>query len=294
MAGLQNAIEELDKQAGEEAPEVEEELEEETEAPEPAIPQPAPEIAPQPVSEAPKVETAPIDNNGWAKLRWEAAESRREAERLKAENEALKKPKVITPDKNEDFAAYADHEIGATKSELSEIKEKLINIEQKEQNKRVRDAAWDDFTTRENQFKAVTPDYEDVGSFGVNVIASSLRVLNPAMSNKELGETVQELILQKAAAYERQGLNPVQALYQEARAYGYQPKTAQNQDHITTEAPRPNLGKVAENKKKSSGMSNTGGNGQSTPTNDVVLNMTNAERMKLTESDWERLERESA
>lgn len=235
---------------------------------------------------------------GWAKLRWEAAEAKRKAaelERKLAERDA--KPAVT---KEENYEAYIESEIGYTKEELREIKAKLERQEQEEKYKQTLNQATNEFIEYEKQFKVQNTnvsDYEDATRHVVNTIARSIKVLNPSLDNDKVVETTRLELLKRASAALNAGKNPAAALYQQAYTdFGYNPKSVSEATLVEEkqEKKAPTLAKVAENRKRSAGMAGGGSGGSGILTNDSLSTMTNAELLKLTPSDWERLERETA
>lgn len=285
---LADAVAELDKQAGEEEVkevEVEEKEEEESPAKEEEIKVEKTEekqVEPAKI-EIPKIEPTPTD---WYKLR----EETRRREAAEAEIERLKAaPPAPPPDREENPVGFIQHEVGVTKADLAELKEWKQKKEAEDNQKALVSGAVGEFLNFENQFKTQAPDYDERASYVSNRIQENVRFQNPGFSDAQVKSAAAHMLLNRASLAAQQGLNPAAALYAEAERMGY--RKAEEVETKSTEK-GTTLAKLAENKKKSTGMSGNGGNGKAFVGNDEFLKMTNAERMKLSESDWARLEAE--
>jgi hypothetical protein len=294
--GLQEAIAELDVQAGEE-PEVTveeqvEELEEEAEKPAaaPAPEEPAAVLGPveavKPKLELPKPEVS--ESTAWYKAR----EAQRRAEDAEAKLAALTNPKP--PAKEENYEGYIEHELGMTKQELADLKAWKQEQQQAQQQATIRNGAFRELSAYEAQVRAQAPDFDAAANHLKALLATSIKVQNPMIAPEDLAEQTLNLYAGRARDALLSGKHPGQALYEQAFELGYAPAEPEAPKPVAPALKMPSLAKLAENKKKSSGMANSGGNGAAFPTNDAVLSMTNAERLKLTESDWARLEQEGA
>lgn len=222
------------------------------------------------------------------KLR-EEARKREAAERELAE---LKKPKIS---KEENYEGYVDNEISATKQELAELKAWKQEQEQQRNMEAQREGAFRELRGYETEASEAFPDFQDASNYAKSMIAASIKLLEPGLSQDELAQRTIYKYAEHAALALNSKKHPGQAIYEMAHQWGYKKQEAAPEQDVTRTNERPKIvpmSKLAENKKKSSGMSGTGGNGKAFVNMDAVSSMTNAERMKLTESDWARLEAE--
>jgi hypothetical protein len=277
--GLKEAIEEL-KNDIEKAKQAEEGVQEEVvnepepleppaETPEPTpAPTPAPTEAPQPTP-APEAEP---DDKGYARMRREAAAAKKraddaEAKRLEAEERlaAMQNPPepVDTPAPTPD-------------PEIEEVKQTLrLNKAEKE------------FQILENQFKSREPNYEAVSAEYAMALAQSIRIQNPRLSPLEIAERTKKQILIKAGNYMKDGFDPIEELYHEAKDLGFTGQTFRKreepkQEQETEEEPKPDMKKVAENRKKSTGMSASNGRSEANMTKQYAAT-------ELTAEQWAKL-----
>lgn len=237
--------------------------------------------------EAPKLEAPKIDlpeSTAWYKLREEA----RKREALEKELEELKKPKIA---KDENYEGYIESEIGATKQELAELKAWKAEQEQKRKDEEERNGAFRELHGYEQEAAQAFPDFNEAASYARKMIAASIKLLNPTITQEELAEQTLNKYAQQAAIALNNKKHPGQAIYEAAHQWGYK-KAEPEKPKIVIEEKTP-LAVLAANKKKSTGMSGSGGSGKSEIGNDELLKMTNAERMRLRPEDWQRLENEA-
>lgn len=287
------AIAELDEQLKELGIEGEKEIEKEVEVEEEEQEEAAPDASeeekkqeePKPVEL--KAPVIPDSTLGY-KLREEA----RKREAVERELAELKKPKI--PAKEDDYEAHIEAELGMTKAEIADLKEWKEKQEAERRDNEVRKGAFEELHGYESEASQAFPDYNDASTHVKSMIATSIKVLNPSISNKELAEQTINKYAQYAALALNEGKHPGQAIYEMAGQMGYAKKS--ESPMVSTERPKitkPALATIAENKKKSTGM-HGGTGGKMGVSNSDLASMTNAERMKLSESDWARLEAESA
>lgn len=261
--------------------EIEEEEEEGEEEPAPESPEPEKLVEKEPV----KLEVAPApDATAWYKLR----EETRKREAIEAELAELKKPKIA---KDENYEGFIESEIGATKQELAELKAWKERQEQERQEKEDRDGAFRELQGYEQEAAQAFPDFNEAANYAKNMIAASIKLLNPMITPQELAEQTLNKYAQQAAIALNNKKHPGQAIYEAAAHWGYK-KAEPEKPKITIEGKTP-LATLAINKKKSTGMSGSGGSGKSEIGNAELMKMTNAERMRLKPEDWARLEAEA-
>lgn len=228
-----------------------------------------------------------------ATLGYKLREADREKQALKKELEDLKKPKVA---KEENYEGYIEGEIGVTKQEIAELKQWKKEQEQAKQEEQEREGAFRELRTYESEAANAFPDFPDASNYAKSMIAASIKLLEPTIQPEELAQKTLYKYAEHAALALNSKKHPGQAIYEMAHTWGYKKKEAES-ERPQIEVKQDNkatLATLEKNKKKSTGMSNNGGNGKAFMTNDELTKMTNAERMKLTPSDWERLEQESA
>lgn len=272
-------------------PEVEEETEEEEGGEEVVTPDPKPDPDPDPavapVTEPVKLEVvtpAPAESTAWYKLREES----RKREALEAELAELKRPKIA---KEENYEGFIESEIGATKQELAELKAWKAEQERERKDKEDRDGAFRELSGYEQEAAAAFPDFNEAANYAKSMIAASIKLLEPNISAQELAEKTLNKYAQQAAMALNSKKHPGQAIYENAAAWGY--KKAEPEKPKIVIDNKPSLATLATNKKKSTGMSGSGGSGKSEIGNDELMKMSNAERMRLKPEDWARLEQEA-
>lgn len=221
-------------------------------------------------------------------LAYKLREEARRREAAERELEELKKPKV---DKESNYEGYIEQEIGMTKAEVQELKAWKEDQERKRQEQEAREGAFTELRAYEEEAAQAFPDYVDASNFAKMEIAKSIKRLEPNITQQAWAEKTILKYAQYAGIALSEKKHPGQAIYEMAKEWGYKQEEERPQ---ITEKPENKISipKLAENKKKSAGMSRTGGSGSAFPTMEAVASMSNAERMKLSESDWARLEAE--
>lgn len=244
--------------------------------------EPAKEVA----KEEPKKVELKVDENlpeatAWYKLR----QAQKEIEALKA---AKEEPKA--PAKEENYEGFIEHNLEATKAELAELKAWQEQQEEARLLEQQREAAFNELRAYEAEAEQAFPDYQAASNHAKAIIAASIKVLEPNLTQAELAQKTLYKYAEQAARALQQKKHPGQAIYELAHQMGYK----KQEEKPKIEIKKPNLDTLAKNKQKSSGMHNNGGNGKAFVGADEFLKMSNADRMKLSESDWARLESESA
>jgi hypothetical protein len=176
-----------------------------------------PEEAPK---EEAKKEEKP-DNAAFARMRLEANEWRRKAE------EAERKLR----EREEKAARPAQEEAPAQESASNpEIDEILEEHKFK--------AAAVEFQHWESQFAANAPDYEDVAQQYFTALTQNIKQQNPNLPDYEVVRRAQRSIIQKASVYYNAGMNPAQALYTEAKTYGFGAKEQPQEEAKQQQQPK--------------------------------------------------------
>lgn len=233
--------------------ETEEEVEEEQEE-EPAKEEPKEEI-----KEEPKVEEKPgsePSNSDFARIR-------RENAALKRKLEERAETKVEEPQEQ---------------VELPPVLQELVR-------ERQMDLAAQQLQAMEADFKRTVPDFEDVaGAYNADMYRS-VKISNPRWTNDQVAKETKRIILERAAGYYAQGLDPVQEMYEDAKALGYKAIPKEQPKEEEKEEPRRNLAKLAANKERNAGMAGAKVGGRPEHTVDQIASMTPAEWSKLPRSE---------
>lgn len=190
--------------------------------------------------------------------------------------------KSNVPDKEQDY-------VGWLESELSSIKEKVDRQERQKEEERLMYAAENNFKQFENSFKQTVPDYDDVAKFALQEIAASYIKLNPKVREDQLPNLIKQRVLEMAAEFYSEGLNPAEAMYHMAKEkYGYKPTTQEAKEDRPA-ARKPDLTVVATNKKKSGMLGAKGNSGAPLTTGQGAIEMSNAEFSQLSERELDRI-----
>lgn len=215
------------------------------------------------------------DANAYQRMRREKAAAEKREQDKDREIESLK-AKLAEPKEEKE-----EREQPAIVPELEEI---VIDHRMKQAEK--------EFTTLESNFKRSNPEYDGVAAEYAMALAQSIKIQNPRLNNNEVAEKTKKTILFKAATFMDKGFDPIEELYHEAKELGFNgnsfKKTEQKQDKEETEV-RPDMKKVAENRKKSTGMAATSGKSEGQITKQAAGDFTVAEWKKLPPSEKRRL-----
>lgn len=152
----------------------------------------------------------------------------------------------------------------------------------------LKDRALKEVADFENQLRPHAPDYDDVKNYYGSMLATSIRIVNPKISQANLIEAVNNRLLTRASELLAEGYeNPIAAMYDEAKALGYQPK--QKAAEVKEEI-KPDLDKVAKFRQRNAGMAgSSGSDGEADVTAKTAVGMTNAEFAKLKPEQKKRL-----
>lgn len=248
--------------------------------------------------EAPKTPTDYSEQRKMNKMRTEldAANAKlAELSRAMAQPKQEAAPQADTePSKAEDPQAWMEWALREQDRKLKAIdaKQKQHDValsEQREEKflKDTRSQAEREMANFEAPVRAAAPDYDQAKQYYANMMAGSIRVLQPGISNDKLNEEVTKRMLARAGQLLDEGYdNPVQVMYEEAKRYGFKPQAPE-----TEEAPnKPDLNKVAANRSRNAGTAGASGRGEGgdlTPR--AAATLTNAEFAKLKPSERARL-----
>lgn len=196
----------------------EEEVENEEEAADEPEPAPEPEPALEEPAKEPETDDEKPDAAAFQRLRRENAAFKKQLEKPAEEIEA--------PTQDDDIAeVLREHKM--TKAERY-------------------------FYSLEAEFKRTTPEYGAVAQEYTMALAQSIKLQNPRISQDELVRKTKETVLLKAAGYVKDGLNPVEELYNDAKELGFKGK--KNDEKPKEEKiEKPDMDRVAKNRNKSAG-----------------------------------------
>lgn len=241
--------------------EVEEGAEEEKE-PEPAKEEPKEE----PKKEEPKIEDPRPDS--------ELPDA--EFARIRRENAALKRKMAEKEELREETEQPA----------IDPIMQSIIEEKQMELAAR-------ELQDMEAGFRRRVADFDEVANAYNYMVMEAVRVDNPRMSEEQIMRETKKRVLQKAAQYYNDKLDPVEELYHDGKALLERARKAQSKAESKEEPkeePKPDLKKVAANKERNSGMMGTRGEGgRPDVTVSAAAAMTPAEWSRLSKAEKARL-----
>lgn len=154
----------------------------------------------------------------------------------------------------------------------------------------LKDQAKREVQSFEGQLRPKYADYDDVKNHYARILATSIKIVNPKISDQQLSDAVENRLLTRASELLSEGYeNPIEAMYLEARSLGYQPKKAEGDE--PKEDVKPDLDKVAALRKRNAGMAGAAGGGSADAhlSPSVVSKMTNAEYAKLKPEQKKRI-----
>lgn len=219
--------------------------------------------------EEPKEEEK-LDNAGYARLRREAAAEKRLREQKERELEEV----------------YA--KLNAKQETPQEEVQLPPQVQSIVERDRINQAARE-FDILESQVKHRYPEYSAVASEYAQAMYQSIRLQNPRKSQVELSEMTRNAILMQAGEFARQGFeNPVEELFHTAKELGYTGKSFQKEEP-KEERLEPDMRKVAENRKRSTGMTANNGRSEGQMTIGVAADLTSAEWARLPKAERQRL-----
>jgi hypothetical protein len=193
----------------------------------------APEAsAEKPAEKVPHSEATPTQPNprDWVpvgahvELKRQMKALEQEIQRLKAPAPAPKAEPPAAPDFTQDPKAYVDHKVQAA---LEQLETGLKPVQQKAEAAEANSAETRFFTHLQNaeqSFVATNPDYYDALGHLRNLRAAEIRLLDPDVTQEQMGQLLQREELTLAANILRSGRNPSEVAYNLAKARGWAPK----------------------------------------------------------------------
>lgn len=240
---------------------------EEPEQPEEEVEEPEEEIkeeVKEEVKEEKKEEK--LDDAGYARLRREAAAEKRRAEQAIKELEELKAAKAEKP-----------------------VEQPIITPELQPlvEDHRLRSAERE-FLVYENKVKQAHPEYNAVTAEYAAAMYQSFKIQNPRKTDFELNEMTKRAILMRAGEYAKAGYeNPVEEMYYEAKELGFTGKSFKQEPK--EERLQPDMAKVAENRKRSTGMTANNGVKEGQMTLAMAATLPAGEWARLPKAEKQRL-----
>lgn len=296
--GLLEEIEDTKKKLAE-AVEAESSPEPEEKISEEPVEESKPEI---PAEEKPE-ETEPVVENptaaDFARMRREKKAKEREADDLRRQLEEARKPVQVVeskptaeisvdpePDRATKYEAWLEWNLRDQKREIDSLKGTVTKTTEETNNDRLVKAAVDEFQNYEQDFRAITPEYDQAAEFYTRQLSQSIKMLNPSATTAQIGQMIKNTVLSKASNYARQGLDPAEELFNEAVSFGF---TAPSDEQETVEI-KPKLSKVAENRARNAGTAGAKGRGGVPQhTRETAAEMTNAEWVRLPIAEKRRI-----
>lgn len=86
----------------------------------------------------------------------------------------------------------------------------------------------------EGRFTITNPDYPQAFDHVLATVEQNMRTAHPGINEQQLGMLRTAALVQLAKTCQSQGVNPAQAIYDRARAMGYQPPTQQRREPPTS------------------------------------------------------------
>lgn len=209
----------------------------------------------------------------------ELVEARQRIAELSAPKEEPKTDKDPEPDKAEDPQAWNEWKIRKQDAELAEVRGYIQEETRGKATTELRQAAISQLNSFENDVVRDNPDYPQAKQYYATMVATFVKGLHPDITNQQLSVAVENEMIKRAGRFMRDGHeNPVQAMYEEAKTWGFKPQPAEQEEKEL----KPDLDKIAANKARNSGMAGAGGKGGSAEiTPKVAATMTNAEFARL-------------
>ena len=213
-----------------------------------------------------------------------AAANARIAELTKPKDEPKKE---AIPDRNEDPAGWTEYELRKRDERIAKLESQTQEISRQEYSEKQRKEAEAEVANYESLVRQKTHDYDDVKSYYANMLAASIKIVNPRITNEKLVKVVNDRLILRASELLNEGYeNPIEKMYEEAKSLGYKPKQVEE----SKEEIKPDLKKVGDNRKRNAGTAaaqGDSGNGDLTPLS--ASQMTNREFSRLSKEEKKRL-----
>lgn len=214
------------------------------------------------VEEKPKVEKPSVDQEAFAKARFENSELKRKLAESQKQPEPVKEE---VPDPKEDPLGYLAYENRKLKEKVEEVANWKETQDKAKQQQDFYAAQVRGFNVAEEQFKATVPDYEEVSAHMIGEMKTAFKRLYPTATQPQIDGAVANKIIEMAEQAAQQGKQPVGYLYELSKTvYGYQPKA--KEEPVPEKAKKPDLATIARNQAKSkNGLAGQGSRAAITP-----------------------------
>lgn len=192
------------------------------------------------------------------------------------------------PDKTINGLAWAEWKIRQQDKKIDNLSGWKAEQDTVKSREDLRTRAQREVEVFETQVRQSAPDYDDVKNYYGSMLATSIRIVNPKITQPQLIEAVNNRLLTRASELLAEGYeNPIEAMYLEAKALGYQPKQTKETEK---EEPKPDLDKVSNFRKRNAGIAgSSGSNGEGDVSAKVAATMTNAQFAKLKPDQKKRI-----
>lgn len=263
--GIEEGIEETKKLLEEANTRETKELENEiAEEPAEKVDEPVPEVKPEEKStEEPEVKP-PHQHAAERRAKRKEAEDLKEqlaaanariVELTKPREETRAEPVEVVPDKLEDPVAHAEYvarqavkEAATARAEVKEVRDWKAQQQQIQNAQNTKNEALAIIGNYESEVRAKDPHYDDAKRYYAQILATSVKALNPNVTNQQLSSIVEQRMISRVAELERdyEG-NPVEHMISEAKSWGFKPPTAAEKEI------KPDFDKVARNRARNAG-----------------------------------------
>lgn len=266
------------------------------------------------------LDTAPKTNADFAKQRRELRELKAKLAKLEAAQAtspaASSVPAVETkpaseanvepskePDKNVNYQEWLEWKLNQNDTTIKEQQTLIKDFKDwREDQKKNADInklysdATQEFLTIEKEYGKVNPDYGNAIEFARSKYVDAAKLMYPDRTESQIEEATNIQMLKFASDCAKKGLNPAEELYDLAiERFGYTKTEAQ--EAVEDEEPpqrkvdRPNLNRIASNKRRSASPLSGGGQGGSIPiTKEIAADMSIGEFSKLSPDELAMLE----
>jgi hypothetical protein len=222
-------------------------------------------------------------------LKAEVEAANRKIDELTAIISKVVKPETPTneePSRAEDPAAWAEWKIQQQDKALTSLNGWKEKKEREEQEKNLNQRADNEIMAYQEAAKKKFEDFEDVKKYQAVKLGMSIKNLAPNISDQQLIETVWSRMKSDIIRLYREGHeNPVEAMYSEIKASGYQPPAKELKED-KEDVVKPDLDRVAKNRARNAGTAAAqGDSGRGELTLAVAAQMTNREFSRLKPED---------
>jgi len=240
---LREEAEEIKKELEALTQEEEKVVEDTAEAPAEAEETAEPEEEEEPTEAEEKPKEEELDASGYRRLRLEKEAERRRADDLERQIAELKAQKPQEPEQEEVEAPQTDYELEQIKLEKRyEAAERAV-------------------VAMEQDFKQSAPeDFDDVSLQYKATIYRGLQADNPDYGHDQLLEATRRKLLEIAANHKAKGYNPIEKMYLDGKRMGF--KSIPKQEESVQEELKPDLNKIAANKRRNAGTAGAKGAGE--------------------------------